>query len=192
MCGGRGTRLDAHTEKPLFAVDGQPMVERVLAALADSDRIDAVRTVSSPHAPATRDHLRSAGAVAEVLDAPGKGYVADLGWALERVDDPVLTVAADLPLLDRRTVDRVLGVHEAGSLSVVVPAELKRRLGVSVDTTTGTAPEVAPTGVNVVGGPGTEQLTYDARLAVNVNRRADAAVAEALLAGDGEGGDRGP
>ena len=96
---------------------------------------------------------------------------------------PVLTVAADLPLLDSGTVDTVLGVHEAGSLAVCVPASLKRDLGVSVDTTFECGGrELAPTGVNVVGdGRDETYVTEDHRLAVNVNRTRDAAVAEAWL-----------
>ena len=70
----------------------------------------------------------------------------------------------------------------ATSLTVCVPAALKRRLGASVDTSferDGRA--VAPTGLNVVAGDDdTVALTYDARLAVNVNRPADRDLAEAL------------
>ena len=181
MCGGRGTRLDAPVEKPLFEVGGTPMVDRVLAAL-ESSRVERVRAVVSPHVPATRRHLaaRSVG----IIDAPGDGYVEDLSRALERVDGPVLTVAADLPLLDGPAVDRVLAAHEGGSLTACVPAARKRELGVSADTTFARdGRELAPTGVNVVaeGDADTVHVTCDARLAVNVNRQSDAAAAEELL-----------
>jgi adenosylcobinamide-phosphate guanylyltransferase len=195
MCGGRGTRLDADVEKPMFPVDGEPMVDRVHAALEES-RIDTVYAVGSPHAPRTLER-----APEPTIEAPGDGYVADLGYALDRVDRPVLTVTADLPLLSADALDAVLDVHEAGSLTVRVPAALKRQLGVTVEATM--APpeepptcewtaslhdrELAPTGLNVVGPESAESahVTHDARLAVNVNRPADAAVAEALLGGDG-------
>jgi adenosylcobinamide-phosphate guanylyltransferase len=177
MCGGRGTRLDADCEKPLFEVGGRPMVDRVVDALAAS-RIDAVRAVTSPHTPETREHVDC-----PVLDAPGDGYVADLQYALDRVDAPVLTVAADLPLLAGNAVDRVLDAFDGDSLTVCVPAELKRRLGASADTTfDGDDRELAPTGVNVVADAGDETLVaFDARLTVNVNRQSDAALAGALL-----------
>lgn len=180
MCGGRGTRLDAPVEKPLFGIADAPMVDQVLAALADS-RVDAVHAVVSPHVPATRRHLDSHSV--SLIDAPGDGYVEDLSHALERVSTPILTVASDLPLLDGPVLDRILAVHEEGSLTVCVPAALKRALGVSADTTfTHRGREVAPTGVNVVADTAdTTYVTYDARLAVNVNRQSDVAAAEAFL-----------
>ena len=180
LCGGKGTRLGAGVEKPLFEVGGVAMVDRVLAAL-DGSRVEEVYPVVSPHAPATREHL----ADRRCLDAPGDGYVADLEFALEdgRVAMPVLTVAADLPLLVPDAVDAVLDAHDAGSLAVYVPASLKRDLGVSVDTTFERGGrELAPTGTNVVGdGRDETYVTEDHRLAVNVNRKRDAAVAEAWL-----------
>jgi len=179
ICGGGGSRLDADVEKPLYRVDGRPMVDRVRDALADS-RLESVYAVTSPNAPRTREHVDL-----PAVEAPGEGYVADLEYALERVDPPVLTAAADLPLLSGDAVDDVLeaGAGAGGSLAVCVPAALKRALGVSVDTTTtAEGRAVAPTGVNVVAADGPERtvVTHDARLAVNVNRPGDARVAEVL------------
>ncbi|MDS0280935.1 NTP transferase domain-containing protein [Haloarcula onubensis] len=178
MCGGRGTRLDTAVEKPLFRVGGVPMVDRVLGALDDS-RVETAYAVTSPAAPETRAHLD-----APCIETPGEGYVADLEAALadERLSLPVLTVAADLPLLDGAILDRVFDAHDGGSLSVLVPAARKRELGVSDDTTfERDGREVAPTGLNVVGESGDDAwLTDDVRVAVNVNTLADARVAEEL------------
>jgi len=176
MCGGRGTRLDSDREKPLFRVGGVPMVDRVLGALADS-AVDGVFAATSPAAPETRAHVD-----VPCIETPGEGYVADLDAALsdDRLSMPVLTVAADLPLLDGTVLDHVLVAHDEGSLSVLVPAARKRELGVSDDTTfTRNGREVAPTGVNIVGASGDDAwLTDDVRVAVNVNTLADARVAE--------------
>lgn len=178
MCGGRGTRLDADVEKPLFSVDGVPMVDRVRAALADS-RVERTHAVVSPQAPATRRHLEGE---LPLVETPGEGFVADLRSALERVGTPALVVAADLPLLEPGAVDRVLDAAAdapAASLAACVPTALKRRLGLSVATDRTTA----PSGVNVVRDATAEttHVTTDHALAVNVNRASDAAVAEALL-----------
>ena len=179
MCGGRGSRLDTDVEKPLLRVGDVPMVDRVFGALAESG-IDTAYAVTSPAAPETRVHVD-----VPCIGTPGDGYVADLDAALadERVSLPVLTVAADLPLLDGRILDCVLDAHDSGSLSVLVPAARKRELGVSDDTTfERDGREVAPTGVNVVGERGDDTwLTEDFRVAVNVNTLADARVAEELL-----------
>jgi adenosylcobinamide-phosphate guanylyltransferase len=179
MCGGRGTRLDADVEKPLLRVGGEPMLDRVARALRES-RCETVRAVTSPAAPRTRAHWDG-----PAVEAPGDGYVADLRHALARVDGPVVTVPADLPLLHATAVDRTLEAHTTGSLAVTVPAALPRLLGRDVDAATrdeSDGREVAPTGLNVVGeGPERSRCSFDARLAVNVNRCADADLAEALL-----------
>jgi adenosylcobinamide-phosphate guanylyltransferase len=203
MCGGRGTRLGGDREKPLVAVAGEPMVDWVIDAAAASG-VERVVAAVSPHAPQTRAHLRERDGVA-VVETPGEGYVADLNGALadDRLARPVLTVAADLPVLDGAIVDRILTAHEGGSLTVAVPAALKRDLGVSVDTTfEHDGRELAPVGVNIGGGEagdsdaagddgangggdtGTGKGTLvvdDERLAVNVNRPGDLVVAERLV-----------
>jgi len=218
MCGGEGRRLAASVdretpegriEKPLFEVGGRPMVDRVLAAL-DASAADAVYAAVSPATPATEEHLAGR---ANVIETPGEGYVADLASALDEIGAPALTVAADLPLLGADLVDAALAANDGGALTVCVPAELKRRLGVGVDATfdpaeldadvagaavASTTPpgalddedrrpaEWSPTGLNVATDDETTctdtmYLSYDARLAVNVNRKRDAEIAEALL-----------
>ncbi|SIR66666.1 adenosylcobinamide-phosphate guanylyltransferase [Haladaptatus litoreus] len=181
MCGGKGTRLDASIEKPMFEIDGTPMVDRIYTALAES-RIDAVHAVVSPHTPETQRYLDSRSL--SIIAAPGDGYVEDLSYALERVELPILTVVSDLPLLAGECLDRVLSVHDRGSLTVCAPVALKQQLGVGTDTTfEHDGRELAPTGLNIVGDGDVETtyITYDARLAVNVNRQTDAAVAEAFI-----------
>jgi adenosylcobinamide-phosphate guanylyltransferase len=184
MCGGKGTRLESPREKPLFPIDGVAMVDRVLAGL-ETSAVETVFAAISPNAPKTATHLERTDAV-RTIETPGEGYVADLGAALEspEIEPPVLTVAADLPLLEGPTVDRILALHgdSAASLTVCVPAALKRRLGVDVDTRLEDAPHLAPTGVNVVGSSSSTKsmthVSYDPRLAVNVNRLEDARIAE--------------
>lgn len=186
MCGGRGTRLQAETEKPLYEITGRPMVDRVLDALLASS-LETVHAVGSPAVPDTMAHLTtrlSTHTDCRVVEASGDGYVDDLDDALADIDRPVLTVTADLPLLEADALDTVLDEHTASSLSVCVPASLKESLGVSVDTTfSRTERTLAPTGVNVVGEAETDDLvtTRDARFAVNVNYRRDARVAEVLI-----------
>ena len=201
MCGGRGTRLRSgdderalDVEKPLVEVGGASMLSRVVAALRESriGRTGTIHAVVSPHAPETAARARDLSL--SVVETAGDGYVSDLSTALDAVGRPVLTVPADLPLLAAEHVDDAVARargdvgSESGnddavtSLTVCVPAALKRRLGASVDTAfEHDERDVAPTGLNVVAGDDdTVALTYDARLAVNVNRPADRELAEAL------------
>ncbi len=198
-------------EKPMLPIAGEPMVARVLDALLAAERVGVVHAVTSPHTPATAGFLEDRATAARsdeegsrpvrVIEGSGEGYVADLDAAISRVGTPAVTVAADLPLLAPADVDDAVA-HAAGdSLAVCVPAALKRSLGVSADTTFSAADagsgegevmdgagddrELAPTGLNVVGeGDDRLRVREDAagrRLAVNVNRPRDAAVADRLL-----------
>ncbi len=193
MCGGKGTRLESAHEKPLHPIAGTAMIDRVLSALGES-RVGTVYAAVSPNAPETRRHLEDRDGV-RTIETAGDGYVADLTAVLERPDlePPVLTVAADLPLLAAPVVDRILAARgdRDGSRTVCVPVALKRRLGVSVDSRLEPDAHLAPTGVNVVGAtddsPSMTDVYYDPRLAVNVNRREDARLAaDRLRTRDGE------
>lgn len=180
MCGGRGTRLDTPREKPLVKVGGRPMIEHVVTACMESE-LDAVAAAVSPHVPATRAFLSELSV--EVIDTPGDGYVADLDRALEGLDDPVLTVAADLPLLEARVIDRILAIHQDGSCTVCIPEAVKDLLGTSIDHTWERCGQtVVPSGLNVVspGAADAVHVSYDVRLAINVNRPRDVRIAERL------------
>jgi len=176
MCGGRGTRLDAPIEKPLTEIGGRAMIDRVLDGVTPA--VETAYAVVSPHTPETAAHVD-----VPAIETPGEGYVADLEAALSAVEQPVLTVAADLPFVTSSIVAGVIDAHDRGSLSVYVPADLKRELGVSADTTVeNESSELAPTGLNIVGdGPERRFVLADERLAVNVNRPGDLRVAMELL-----------
>ncbi len=189
MCGGEGSRLETPHEKPLFPIEGVPMIDRVLSAIADS-QIETTYAAVSPNAPETRDQLLRQEGVT-TIETAGDGYVADLIAVLDQpaIEPPVLTVAADLALLTGPVIDRVLdrsgvGVEDGEDAStqsrtVCVPVALKRRLGMSIDSRLDPKTHLAPTGVNIVGRTNDTMtdVYYDPRLAVNVNRRGDAAVA---------------
>lgn len=193
MCGGKGTRLESPREKPLHPIAGTAMIDRVLSALEKS-RVETVYAAVSPNAPETRDRLEDRDGV-RTIGTAGDGYVADLMTVLERpaLEAPILTVAADLPLLEPPVVDRILAAHgdDRRSRTVCVPAALKRRLGVSIDSRLEPDDHLAPTGINVVGttddSASMTDVAYDPRLAVNVNRREDARLAADRLRTDEEG-----
>jgi len=188
MCGGEGTRLRpavGETEKPLVAVGGEPMVGRVVDALQASS-VATVAAAVSPATPDTAAYL--ADRDVRCLDTPGEGYVADLGAALDALSRPVVTVAADLPLVTAAHVDRAVGTAAGDSLTVCVPASLAAELGVSAETTTDhDGRTVVPTGLNVVGdGVERTALRADDRLAFNVNRPGDLRAARRWLADNSE------
>ena len=186
MCGGQGTRLQTAVEKPLVEINGQPMIARVRQALAESC-LETYYAVVSSQTPKTQAYCDKQGI--PTIETSGDGYVADLQDAVDEVTPPVLTVGADLPLLAGEVIDRILQAYNGGSQTVVVPAAVKRQLGVSVDPATVQARTV-PAGINIVGPESDDRTTtkhtdgtymsYDVRLAVNVNRPVDHTIAETL------------
>ncbi len=195
MCGGRGTRLDSDIEKPLVEICGRTMFDRVVDALHESC-VETIYAVVSDQSAETRARAREREIT--LIDAPGEGYVADLGFALERVEPPVVTVVSDLPLLRDDHIDDLVAASNGDSCTACVPVSLKRRLGASIDDSLvfdyrDTA--VCPTGLGVVAPvpestpesastdehsepTSTVYLSTDDALALNVNRPTDIDLAE--------------
>jgi len=184
MCGGEGTRLRPavdDTEKPLVAVDGEPMVDHVVEALQAS-RVESVVAAVSPATPETAARLADREGV-RLTETPGAGYVDDLITVLETLEQPVVTVTADIPLLTGRLVDRAIEAADGKSLAVCVPQSLVEQVGASVGTTVDhDGEQVVPTGLNVVGPGPDRRVVWEAeRLACNVNRPADIRFAEEMF-----------
>jgi len=187
MCGGEGSRLRpavGDTEKPLVAVGGEPMIDRVVDALRASS-LSTIAAAVSPATPETAAYLAEIDGV-ERVETAGAGYVADLDDALAGLEGPTVTVAADLPLLTADHVDRAVTAAGGDSLSVCVPASIPEKLGLSAEPTFDHAGEtVVPTGLNIVGDDNERTAVWQApRLAFNINRPADYQVVAAWLDGD--------
>ena len=187
MCGGEGSRLRpavGDTEKPLVAVGGEPMIDRVVDALRASS-LSTIAAAVSPATPETAAHLAEIDGV-ERVETAGAGYVADLDDALAGLERPTVTVAADLPLLTADHVDRAITAAGGDSLSVCVPASIPEKLGLSAEPTFDHAGEtVVPTGLNIVGDDNERTAVWQApRLGFNINRPADYQVVAAWLDGD--------
>lgn len=98
LAGGAARRLDG-ADKPGLRVGGATLLERVLAACAGARRtvvVGPVREAAGRPVRWTRE------------DPPGGGPVAAVAAGLPHVSAPVvLLLAADLPFLDRPTVERL-------------------------------------------------------------------------------------
>lgn len=131
MCGGKGTRMQAGTEKPLLKAGKAAMIERVASALAGSHRFERIVAVASPDAPKTKEFLRARGI--EVIETAGEGYSQDLSLALARLKpEKVMVVPADIPLLDARTVDDIVDAtisKQEQAVSIVLDKEFVERMG---------------------------------------------------------------
>ena len=81
--------------------------------LNKSSAIDRIFVVTSPSVPATQEYLEKKGGV-EVITAPGLGCVCDRvhGIIAEEIEEPVLVVMSDLPLIPPDMIDMIVSVYE--------------------------------------------------------------------------------
>jgi adenosylcobinamide-phosphate guanylyltransferase len=193
MAGGLGTRLQMG-EKPMVRLFGRPLIDWVVSALRNSS-VERVFVAATASAPETKRWAEEAGLL--VVDTPGEGYVPDMVFAVERagIDEPVLIVMADLPLLRGDIVDEIIEVYEKvpePALSVHTPLEIYRQIGGKPDALFNYRGRlIVPSGVNVLLGSKIrfEQEDYHLileriELAVNVNSPKDLAICESILRGD--------
>jgi adenosylcobinamide-phosphate guanylyltransferase len=191
-------------DRVLDALD-RSSVDRIVAACSPQapttrTHLDTANSRFAPSTPFSRIDTPGEGYVNDLdlaldhVSDPALTVACDLPLLAPAVVDRTLAAHAE----------RSTSGPERRSLTVCVPVALKRALGVSTDSTwTPAERELAPTGLNVVARDpadvpdsatgataGTDRsktdpdetthVSYDARLAVNVNRPADLAVAEAL------------
>ena len=83
------------------------MVQRVISALADSDRFDRIVAAVSPYTQKTNEFLKSKGI--ETIETGGQGYSQDLSRVLLKLKPQmVVAVPGDIPLLNSQIVNEIL------------------------------------------------------------------------------------
>lgn len=189
LAGGRGARFGGG-EKPLALCNGLPLIERVADALREA-KVEPV-VVASPRTPYTQNWCRAHDILC--ICTGGAGYVEDLVEAVSLLglDEPVLTVAADLPCLSSAIVEQVVRVYRSQpcpALSVWVPVGDGASALPYVDVIDGR--QAIPAGINVLHAGQMGDLQEECRLLIddpsirhNVNTRAALTAAERHLAGD--------
>src|ERR671933_808456 len=114
MCGGKGIRLQFEgTEKPLIILKGKAMIEYVLDALIHSQKFRRIIAVSSHFCSKTTsflyDHPYYSDGLIDVIETKGASYSEDLSSILSKLKlGNILTVSADLPLLNSKIVDQII------------------------------------------------------------------------------------
>jgi GTP:adenosylcobinamide-phosphate guanylyltransferase len=139
MCGGRASRMQQQQgsiEKPLIKVDGVAMVERVVSALASSDRFDRIIAAVSPNTPKTNEFLKSKGI--EIIETAGEGYSQDLSHLLSKLKPhKVVVVPGDIPLLNSQIVKEILNTiddddrqEQEQAISIILEKGFVEEIGV--------------------------------------------------------------
>ena len=193
MAGSRGSRLKMG-KKPMVRLFGRPLLDYVTLALEESC-VDRIFLAATENSPLTRHWAVQRGL--DVVDTGGFGYVPDMIEAVKsaRVEDPILIIMADLPLITADLIDEIIEAYEQRpepALSTHTPLELHSRLGRRPDSLFNYQGRlIVPAGINVLEGSGIDREQEDyhlimerMELAVNVNVAGDLKLCEKMMQGE--------
>jgi len=132
MAGGKGSRMNLPEEKLLLKFK-KPIILQVAEALTASDCFSKVIFITSPNSPKTKQLLEKNNY--EIFDTPGIGYVEDLNLVLKSLNDSVLIVSADLPLLDSEIIKKIVNLYDPNNkwTTILVTKKFLKSLGLSSD-----------------------------------------------------------
>jgi adenosylcobinamide-phosphate guanylyltransferase len=192
MCGGKASRMQQQggMEKPLLKVDGVAMVERVISALASSDRFDRIVGAVSPNTPKTNEFLKSKGI--EIIKTAGDGYSKDLSFLLSTLKpQKVMTVPGDIPLLKSQIVNEILNTiddrqEQEPAISIMLEKGFVEGIGVKPSIVLN---QYCHSGITIFNtmAVGTEPVKEGylvvnrKEIALNVNTKEELELAEKLL-----------
>lgn len=193
MCGGKASRMQqGGIEKPILKVDGVTMVERVIFALASSNKFDHIVAAVSPNTPATNLFLKSRGI--ETIGTSGEGYSIDLSYVLSYLKPlKVMIVPCDMPLLNSQVVNEIFSVVQdlleqkpAAAVSIMLEKRFVERIGVKPSIV---LDQLCHSGITIFNTTtiGTEPVEErylvmnQKEIAVNVNTKEEMELAEKLL-----------
>ena len=189
MAGGKGSRMNFNGEKPLIKINNQPMILHVINALMQS-RIKEIVVATSKNTPKTDEFLKNQGI--KTILTPGKNYVHDLQFIISnfKLDDVLVTITADLPLINAEIIDYVLDKYEESkkeAMSVVVPEDFLKKYNLNP---TSVFENLVPSGLNILRSINKTQneevlILEKIELAVNINTCEDINLLKKLL-GDGD------
>jgi adenosylcobinamide-phosphate guanylyltransferase len=141
MSGGKGSRIESPTEKPMMLVNGKPMIEYVINALVKSREFKRIIISTSANTPYTnrflkeRYHDNDNNTNITVFDSAGMGYSKDLGSILEVIKPEIgLIVPADLPLLTQNVIKEICKMYNrvnnhSPCLSIILDEEFVTQFG---------------------------------------------------------------
>jgi len=179
MAGGKGSRMDSSQEKLVLKYK-KPIILHVIDALKNSKCFSKIIAVTSINSPNTKDLLEQSGI--ETFETKGDNYVEDLNSALRSLNDYVLVVSGDLPLLDEKILKQITENNFKNTwTSIIVTTEFLNSIGIkSKIKTKFNGKECAYTGISLVDANKISNLKNieeiflildDKRIALNVNTK---------------------
>ena len=182
MAGGKGSRMHLPDEK-LLLKHIHPTILHVVFALQKSKCFSKIVALTSPHSPKTKEILQNADV--EIFETPGNGLVFDLNLFLKSVNEEVLVVPGDLPLLNEKMVSFILKEKHFDTLwrSYLVTKDFLTSLGLKSEfITTFQNKECCFTGISIINAKEINnlnsvdenfQILNDKRIAFNLNTKED-------------------
>lgn len=128
MAGGKGSRMKTQEEKLLLKYT-YPIISHVIFALQKTNLFSKIIIATSPNSPKTKEMLEKTGI--EIFDTPGKGFVEDLNLILRSINEDILVVPGDLPLLDDYILKKIIEYYNPKKIwtSFLVTKDLLKSIG---------------------------------------------------------------
>lgn len=132
MAGGKGSRMKTQEEK-LLLKHVHPTILHVIHALQNTNHFSKIVAATSSNSPKTKEMLENT--EIETFDTPGKGYVEDLNLILCSINDEVLIVPGDLPLLDDKIIKKIVNLYNSKKIwtSFLVTKDFLQSIGMTSD-----------------------------------------------------------
>lgn len=132
MSGGKGSRMKSSEEKLLLQYK-KPIILHVAEALSESECFSKIIFLTSPNSPNTKKLLLENNY--EIIESAGKGYVEDLNTILKSISDPVFVTSADLPLLDKNIIKKIVSLYDENHkwTSFLITKQFLTKLGISTN-----------------------------------------------------------
>lgn len=182
MAGGKGSRMKIPKEKLLLKYI-QPTIMHVISALQKTNYFSKIIIATSPNSPKTKTMLENSGI--QVFDTPGDGYVEDLNLILRSINDDVLVVPGDLPLLDEIIIKKIIDLHNSTKtwMSFLVTKDFQKTLGLTSNFSISFQNQECDfTGISIVNAKEIKNLNFveenyfilnDKRIGLNLNTTED-------------------
>ena len=145
MCGGIGSRLKADitvkVEKPLLELNNRSLIEHMICTVQNSKKNFKIYAAVSKNTEKTKEFLKSRYCNdITLIETTGSGFSNDYLIVLQFfkdkenkikngiqdfVDDKILFLPADLPLISSKTLDEITNLYQSSpSIAIVVDKEL--------------------------------------------------------------------
>ena len=131
MAGGKGTRMNLNSEKLLLKHKKYVILD-VIDSLTNLNYFSKILAITSSNSPKTKKLLQEKNI--ETFDTLGIGYVEDLNSILKIIDDDVLVVSGDLPLLDAEIIEKIVNYYDPQKIWISILVTNKFLTSIGVDS----------------------------------------------------------